>query len=225
MKDRPPPGTSREVPGFPPDRCAAYLEGTEGAPPRPLLVEALPAIRSSGRRALDLGCGPGREVVALLEAGFEVTAVDPYPIMLERTRALVEARVPAGLARVRLVEATLEEWADGTERGPFDLVHAGFVLPFVVEHAFERCFARMRAALAPGGVLVAQFFGPDDEFIRGAAPGTMTAHDAREVDRLLEGLEILSREEVNREGQIGRGRTKWWHVHHVVARRPSGTNS
>jgi len=199
-----------------------YLEGTEGSPPRQLLLDALAEIRSDGRRALDLGCGPGREVLALLEAGFSVVALDPYPVMLDRTRALVAERRPQDAHRVRLVEATLEEWAGELAPASFDLVHAGFVLPFVRTAHFDDAFARLAASVAPGGVLVAQFFGPDDEFIRNAAPGAMSTHDAVAVDRLLADFETISREEVNREGNVGRGRAKWWHVHHVVARRPLG---
>lgn len=199
-----------------------YLEGTEGSPPRQLLLDALAEIRSPGRHALDLGCGPGREVVALLEAGFSVVALDPYPVMLERTRALVVERRPQDAHRVQLVEATLEEWAGELAPSSFDLVHAGFVLPFVQAAHFDEAFARLVGAIAPGGVLVAQFFGPDDEFIRRAGPGDMSVHDAEEVERLLSGFETISREEVNRAGNVGRGRAKWWHVHHLVARRPLG---
>lgn len=201
-----------------------YLEGTEGSPPRQLLLDALAEIRSDGRRALDLGCGPGREVLALLEAGFSVVALDPYPVMLDRTRALVAERRPQDAHRVRLVEATLEEWAGELAPASFDLVHAGFVLPFVRTAHFDDAFARLVGSIVPGGVLVAQFFGPDDEFIRSAAPGEMSAHDAEAVGRLLADFETISCEEVNRAGNIGRGRAKWWHVHHLVARRPLGAS-
>ena len=211
------------IPGFGPDRCAMYLAGTEGAPPRAELVRAiqLAGPPASGARALDLGCGPGRETAALLRAGWQVTAVDPYPVMLERTRAMVGAELPDALARLSLIDATLEELAPGLAPACFGLVHAGFVLPFVRPAAFDAAFARLRYALAPGGVLACQFFGPDDEFIRSAAPGEMSSHTTADVDRLLAGLEIIHREEVNREGQVGKGRIKWWHVHHVIARTRS----
>lgn len=213
------------IPGFDRERCRLYLDGNEGAPPRDLLLLALSLVRpetegAPRRRALDIGCGPGREALELLRAGFDVEAFDPYPVMVERTRAGAAALGPDVIARLDLRVATLERMAPMLAADRYDLIHAGFVLPFVRPSEFDRCLSAIRSALAAGGVLAAQFFGPDDEFIRGAAPGTMTAHAADEVGRALSGLEILHRDEVNRSGRIGRGREKWWHVHHVVARKP-----
>lgn len=213
-----------EVPGFGPDRCRMYLEGNEGAPPREQLVRAITAHWIPDTRtpcALDLGCGPGREVVFLLERGFHVRAVDPYREMLERTRSAA-ASVSGAQSRLELIQATLEECATGLAREAFDLVHAGFVLPFVLPAEFSRSFASLEQSIRPGGLFVGQFFGPSDEFIRDAVPGTMSSHAPEDLQPLLRGFEVLEHDEVCREGRIGRGRAKWWHVHHVIARRRSG---
>lgn len=212
-------------PGFPPERCALYLAGNEGAPPREHLMRALPHVPrggGSGRpRALDVGCGPGREALLLAQLGFEVVAFDPYPEMLERTRALLASEPDGeGLARlVRLERATLEDFASSLTASSFDLVHAGFVLPFVLPVRFDDCFSKLSACLRPGGILCGQFFGRDDEFIRSAEAGTMSCHDRADLDRLLAPFEVVEIEEINRQGRIGKGRDKWWHVFHVTARR------
>ncbi len=217
--------TRPEIPGFNAERCASYLAGTAGAPTREQLVRAITLALETdagiARRALDLGCGPGRETLALLRAGFSVIAIDPYPIMLQQTRALVAQDAPAAAAQLTLIDATLEEFAASIEPASFELIHAGFVLPFVNPSHFATAFAHLRDGLRAGGIFAGQFFGPDDEFIKTAAAHTMTAHDANAVDALLAGFEILQREEVNRSGQIGRGQAKWWHVHHVIARKPA----
>ncbi len=168
--------------------------------------------------AFDIGCGPGREVVLLLERGFEVTAIDPYGSMIDLTTEAIRARDPDWLRRCHLHVCTLEEIAADLPTGEFDIVHAGFVLPFVRSSAFPMCFEALHRSLRANGLFVAQFFGPDDQFVREAEPGTMTAHTAAELDTLLAQFAVLQREEVRREGRIGRGRPKFWHVHHVIAR-------
>jgi SAM-dependent methyltransferase len=201
-----------------------YLAGNEGAPPREHLVRALShAMRPSGAgslRALDIGCGPGREALLLARAGYEVLAFDPYTEMLERTRALF-AREPDGAAlieRVALEHATLEQISQRLDPASFDLVHAGFVLPFVLPQRFDACFESLVRAMRQGAIFCGQFFGRDDEFIRSAAVGTMSCHGRADLERLFQPFEMLDIEEVNRQGRVGRGRDKWWHVFHVTAR-------
>jgi SAM-dependent methyltransferase len=210
----------QEIPSFDLSRCAAYLDGTRDAPPREQLMRAITLCKgSAGRRALDIGCGPGKEVAELLRAGFRVTAIDPYPSMIELTQTLVREREPAAAARLQLSQARLEDFAAQLPASAFDLVHAGFVLPFIATADFERTFAALLASVAPSGVFAGQFFGPDDEFVKTSPQGSMTSHAAAEIPRILGGFQLVEHEEVNRSGFIGRGRAKWWHVHHVIARK------
>lgn len=67
-----------------------------------------------GRRLLDVGCGTGLSFVAMVPRGFEVTACDILPKMLERARAR------AG-DKVRLLSADMRELPT---LGEFDLVWA-----------------------------------------------------------------------------------------------------
>lgn len=62
---------------------------------------------TEGARILDLGCGAGRNAVALATAGAKVIAVDPSTQALERARA----RADAADVRVELHQAELAELA------------------------------------------------------------------------------------------------------------------
>lgn len=171
-----------------------------------------------GATALDIGCGPGKEVLLLLGLGYEVTAIDPYRSMIDATAEAIRGGGADWLKRSHLHVCTLEQIAADLPVRGFDVVHAGFVLPFVCPSAFPACFAALHRSLRDHGLLVAQFFGPDDQFVREAAPGAMTSHTASDLDGLLAPFELVHREEVRRDGRIGRGRPKFWHVHHVIAR-------
>jgi SAM-dependent methyltransferase len=103
-----------------------------------LLAEARP-----GERVLDLGCGAGRFVAALREAGAEAVGVEIAEAALER------ARRNAPGADLRLVEP------DGSlpfEHASFDLVWCSEVLEHVADTA--QALLEVRRVLRPGGRLL-----------------------------------------------------------------------
>ncbi|MEY3026869.1 MAG: hypothetical protein RLZZ238_1766 [Planctomycetota bacterium] len=212
------------VPAFPRTRLESFLAGTDGAPPRQQLVHALRLVdggRGAEREltALDIGCGPGKEALELLRFGFRVTAIDPFRSMLDATTHLVARSAPALGDRLEPILDTIEGFAPRLRQRRYDLVHAGFVLPFVRASDFPGVFDAIRASLNPGSIFVGQLFGEHDEFVVQAEPGTMVHHSSADIDGLFEGFDILVREEVRRDGHIGRGRAKHWHVHHIISRR------
>lgn len=95
-------------------------------------------------RVVDLGCGPGHWLAALTRAGREAVGVDVSPAML----ALARRRAPkARLLRASLDAAKLPSCAAVTALGePFNYLSG--------PAAVRRAFARVFAALEPGGVLV-----------------------------------------------------------------------
>ena len=201
-------------------KCRDYLDGTLGLSPRPALVEAASVFDNQPpRMAFDIGCGPGREVVSLLGLGFRVVAIDPYAEMIELTRQAVHAECPRLMPMLELHQTTLERFAPTLQSAQFDVVHAGFVFPFIAAADFGGAFQDTARSMKVGARLVAQFFGPDDQFIREARAGVMTSHDRESLAKLLADFEILRHDEVNRAGHVGRGVAKWWHVHHVTAQK------
>jgi 2-polyprenyl-3-methyl-5-hydroxy-6-metoxy-1,4-benzoquinol methylase len=64
-----------------------YWDKAGLGPPRPTLLAALAALRAERRepgRAVDLGCGIGRDALPLLAAGWQVTVVDCAATALQR---------------------------------------------------------------------------------------------------------------------------------------------
>jgi trans-aconitate 2-methyltransferase len=99
---------------------------------------------------LDAGCGSGRVTRRLLERlpRGRVVAVDASAEMVEHARA----SLPPGRAtvlRADLTDLNLDE--------PVDAIFSNAVFHWVLDH--ERLFARLHAALRPGGRLVAQCGG------------------------------------------------------------------
>jgi SAM-dependent methyltransferase len=99
-----------------------------------------------GRRLLDLACGTGKSFLPFAERGYEVTACDVSPAMVERARG----KAPGG---VRLLTADVR---DLPRLGAFDLVTwlDDAVNYLHDDGELDAALAGVRCNLAPGGVLV-----------------------------------------------------------------------
>lgn len=126
-----------------------YVFGT--TPNRFLAAQA--ALLAAGASALSVADGEGRNAVWLAEQGLAVTATEISPVALEKARKLAAGRH----VEVDFVLADAVEW-DYPEAA-FDFVVAIFI-QFADPALRVRLFARMVAALRPGGVLILQGYTP-----------------------------------------------------------------
>jgi SAM-dependent methyltransferase len=190
--------------------------------PRDTLVRALEAFDQDDaragaavgavRHAVDLGCGDGTDTLALLAAGWSVTAIDGSPSFPEH----LGPRVPPSLRdRVTVEVADFRE----AVLPPCDLLHAGFSLFFCPPAAFDALWQRIRGAVRPGGRIAAHLIGPHDTWAVAGDP-RMTWHSREQVDTLLAGLVVERLEETDEVGWSYAG-DKRWHLWRVLARLPA----
>lgn len=99
---------------------------------------------------LDAGCGSGRVTRMLLDRlpRGRVVAVDSAPSMVEHAREALDPR-RARVLRADLTELELDD--------PVDAAFSNAVFHWIADH--DALFARLHAALRPGGRLVAQCGG------------------------------------------------------------------
>src|SRR3954449_6001429 len=100
----------------------------------------------SGHRLLDVGCGSGKSFLPMLERGYEVTACDISPAMVEEARRKAAGRAHVVVADMRSLPAL----------GEFDLITC---LDDAVNYLLEdgdlvAAFESMGSLLAADGVLV-----------------------------------------------------------------------
>jgi SAM-dependent methyltransferase len=100
----------------------------------------------SGRRLLDVGCGTGKSFLPMLKRGWEVTACDISPSMLELARAKSGDAAQLSVADMRELPVF----------GEFDLVWAldDAVNYLLSEKELGEALSGMRANLDPGGLLM-----------------------------------------------------------------------
>jgi SAM-dependent methyltransferase len=100
-------------------------------------------------RALDAGCGNGREAIWLATRGWQVTAVDFSLTALDSGRS-VAAGLGADVAtRIDWVQGDLGVWTPETDQ--YELVLS---LSVHVSGSVEQMVARLASGVAPGGTLL-----------------------------------------------------------------------
>lgn len=140
--------------------------------PNPMLVPC----PSPPGRALDLGCGSGRDAVWLAAHGWRVDGVDRLPEALVRAKQLATR---FGVeSRTRWVEADLRR-PEAVPRGPYDLV-----LALLCRH--WRLALGMSERLASGGVLMLEAFAEGQR-----RPGVTVSPEAATLQAEREGLRPL----------------------------------
>lgn len=165
--------------------------------------------RAPGRRAIDLGCGTGRDTLPLLAAGWHVLAIDAEPAAI----AGLEAAVPAAW-RPRLVTRIAR--FERCHLPPADLVNASFSLITIERHAvLADLVRRIHAALPPHGRFAGQLLGPRDSWVAGSR--LVVGLDRPALQPLFAGfwLERLAAEEVDAVTPMREA--KHWHVWHINA--------
>lgn len=194
---------------------AAYLYGEA---PNDFFVEEIRIgrVQPLEGRALDLGCGEGRNAVYLAEQGFAVTAVDFAEQGLAKGRKLAERKGVAD--RIHWVQADVLEW---DVDAAFDAVFVAFLhLPSETRPQLHR---KIGALLRPGGRLFAEWFHPDQRregYASGGPPEPEMMPTPDELDRSFFGWRILKLVHLERELNEGAQHKGLASVIQFVAEKP-----
>jgi SAM-dependent methyltransferase len=115
----------------------------------PQALRAFVARDSVPRSVLIPGCGNGYELVCMLDAGWDVTAIDFSPVAASRARGVV------GRWAAQVVEADFFTWQPPQ---PLDLIYERAFLCAMPPAMWPQVAARWAQLLAPGGQLAGFFF-------------------------------------------------------------------
>jgi SAM-dependent methyltransferase len=125
--------------------------------PSPGLLKALEILGSNNTvvipgSAIDLGCGFGRDTRKLLTDGWRVLAVDICETSILRMEESC-ADIREDRLTTQLASFAETNWRLAT------LINASLTLPYCPKDEFGYVWSQILAALIPGGVIVADFFG------------------------------------------------------------------
>ncbi len=167
-----------------------------------------------GMSALSVADGEGRNSVWLAQQGLRVTAFDFSPVGVAKARRLAATKG----VEVEYHEANILDW-DWDAR-QYDLLAAIFI-QFLGPAERARVFAGMLRALAPGGILVLQGYGPKQlEYATGGPKqleNLYTGQLLRESFAALEIVHLREHDETIAEGDAHTGMSA---LIDLVARKP-----
>ncbi|NBB73017.1 MAG: methyltransferase domain-containing protein [Bacteroidetes bacterium] len=160
-----------------------YVYGTE---PNRFVRQQVDQLPADGA-VLALGAGEGRNAVFLAEQGFDVTALDYAAEGLRKLQALAAER---GVS-IDTIQADVTTW---TPERLWDGVVATFL--HVPPDARPRLYRTMRTALRPGGVLLAEWFRPEQVtggYQSGGPPtaAMMVTEDELRAHFPIDGIQLL----------------------------------
>jgi len=152
-------------------------------------------------RALDVGCGNGKTVASLLDAGFEVSAVDFSTEAVRLVRERFGDRVTAVVS-----DAGSIPFADGS----FDYITAVHVCEHLTDDEMERFASEVSRLLVPGGFVFVRSFGASDfrSAKRASSDITYIHRSHGDLAHFFDGLETVSSETVEERTRFGEVRSR-----------------
>lgn len=193
------------------ERWKRYYKHVSGRHPRELMIQAMRRFGDRGQfdgTAVDFGCGPGIEALALLSHGWHVLATDYQAESIER----IEAQVPdEHKTRLTTLQASFEE----VELPRADFIWAGNSLPFCLEEHLDQVIANVIAALKPGGRFAGDFFGPRHQWASEDHVTPTTEEYVRNAFADLH-LEYWLEHEGERDTTLG---VQHWHGYGLIYRK------
>lgn len=148
--------------------------------------------------ALDIGAGAGRDTLYLARRGFKVSAIDLAVSGIMRMQA-VSRREQLDLS------AQVADASQYRYEGPYDMIVSVLMLNHLSGAAARSLVRKMKAYMAPGGVVVIAALTKDGDSYRSKVGKDYFYPDAGELPKLFEGWEVVDYRERRTITDAG-----WW---------------
>ena len=185
-----------------------FYKNTQNALPHKNVLEFIKIEKDIGR-AIDIGCGAGRDTIYLVKNGWYVIAIDK-----EDTKQIITSKInDKELERLKFIQSDFEN----IKLEKNNLVIANYSLPFCNKNKFQKFWNKIVNSIEKDGYFVGNFFGKNDEW--NTENSKLIFLDKKEVEELFNNFEILKFEEEEKDAKTGLGIMKHWHTYNIIARK------
>lgn len=185
-----------------------YYKNTKNALPHKNVLEFIDIENKVGK-AIDLGCGAGRDAIYLIKNGWEVIAIDR-----EDTKQIITSKLKdKELERLKFIQSDFEN----IKLEKNNLVVANYSIPFCKIDKFYVFWNEIVNSIMQEGYFVGNLLGKNDEWNNEKSEFTFL--DKKEVEELFYKFEILKFEEEEKNSKTGLGVIKHWHTYNIIARK------
>ena len=191
-----------------------YYENTKNAAPHKNVKEFLKIENKQGK-AIDIGCGAGRDTVFLIKNNWSVLAIDR-----EDTKDIISSKLnDEELRRFRFNKQNFEN----IKLEKNDLIVANFSLPFCNKKDFKEFWNTIVGSILEDGYFVGTFFGLNDSWVD--MKENVVFLSKEQVLELFENsFEIIKFEEIEKDEKTALGKLKHWHIYEIIAKKRREVN-
>ena len=191
-----------------------YYEKTKGVLPHKNVKEFLKIENKKGK-AIDLGCGAGRDTIFLIKNNWNVLAIDR-----EDTKDIISSKLnDEELRRFRFNRQDFEN----IKLEENDLIVANFSLPFCNKKDFKEFWNTIVGSILEDGYFVGTFLGLNDSWVD--MKENVVFLSKEQVLELFENsFEIIKFEEIEKDEKTALGKLKHWHIYEIIAKKRREVN-
>lgn len=191
-----------------------YYENTENALPHENVKEFIKIENKKGK-AIDIGCGAGRDTIFLIKNNWNVLAIDK-----EDTKQIISNKLnDEEKKRFRFCRQEFEE----IKLEKNDLTVANFSIPFCNKNNFNELWNKIIESILEDGHFVGNFFGLNDSWID--EKENMVFLSEEQVLKLFEeSFKIVKFKEIEKDAKTAFGKIKHWHIYEVIAKKRKEEN-
>ena len=190
------------------NKIEEYYKNTQNALAHKNVLEFIDIQKNIGK-AIDIGCGSGRDTVYLIKNGWNVIAIDK-----EDTKQIITNKLTnKELKRLKFIQSNFEK----IKLEKNNLVIANYSIPFCDKNKFQEFWKKIVNSIEKYGYFVGNLFGKNDEW--NTEDSKMIFLDRKDVERLFNDFDILKFEEEEKVAKTGLGVMKHWHTYNIIARK------